>query len=314
MNVVDLPAPAHHALYDEAVTRYAELVRARAIAVYRVGTVEFPGLCGVDLLVVMNRSGIDNRYYFSALHRLPRRFHPLFVHEPFILPAWSLRVIRYTTHYEPALLSGHDVLHPYQPADAPDERWCRMLEAYCSLASFFARSSATETLRGRLTLSVAGMFRYVLTDAAQLMPPLDARMYVRDIDAIQKTFFEREDPAAGVRAAYDLFAGHFKRFDAHVREWLGERDADAAVTKARALVRGDEVCEAFDREYAFQRTRDIDGYHHELASLGFPYGHLFPVATHPGAIRPLPDTPVVTNLVRNIYRVRRRLSEYAARA
>lgn len=314
MNVTDLPQPANHALYDEAFTQYADLVRSRAIAVYKVGNVRYPGLSDIDLLVVTDRTNIDNRYFFSAMQRMPRRFLPLFLHEPFVLPAWSLRVMQHTTHATPALLAGRDVLHAYPPSSDPAERWCRMLESYCSYSRFARSTRETETLRGRLTVAVASAFRYLLADASVLFEGVDGESYARGIDEIRAGFFEREDPASGVHEAWNFFAGHFDRVDAILREWLGTADANNALAKAQALLRGDEESEAFDREYAFRRARDIDGYHQELASMGFPYGHLFFVAAHPGAVRTLPDAPVVNNLVRNFYRVRRRLTEYGAGA
>lgn len=313
VNVIDVPQAANRALYDEAITQYAQLVRPRARAIYHVGHVRYPGLSDIDLLVVTDRIGIDNRYYFSALHRLPRRFHSIFLHEPFILPAWSLRAVQYTTHYSPTLVAGRDVLHSYMPGGSQDERWCRMLEAYCSYAGFVARTQESGTLKGRLTVSVATAFCHTLADAAQLLA-FDAQTYAHDVDSIRSGFFERTDPASEVRAAWDAFAASFERFDEHLRAWLGSADREATVAEARALVRGEETCDAFDREYAFRRARDIDGYHQELASLGFPYGHLFFIAAHPGAVRRLPGIPVLTSLVRNIYRVRQSLTEYVTRA
>ena len=314
MKVVNLPQPANHALYDEAVTRYAEMVRARSIGVYRLGDVRFPGLSDVDVLVVTNRPGFDNRYYYSALQRLPQRFAALFVHEPFILPAWSLRIIQYTTHRQRSLLSGRDALHAYTTPDCADERWCRLLESFCAYGSFIARTKETELLTARLTVSAASAFRYVLADASELVARFDAQSYGSEIDAIRSRFFTREDREAEVLAAWNLFTGHFERFDAAIKTWFDEREPTAAAAKARSLLRGEEACTAFDREYAFRRAREIDGYHQELASLGFPYGSLFYSAAHPGAERPMHETPIVTNLVRNVYHVRRRLSEYAARA
>jgi hypothetical protein len=200
MNVVNLPQPANHALYDEAVTRYAEMVRARAIAVYRLGHVRYPGLSDVDLLVVTNRTGFDNQYYFSALHRLPQKLAGLFLHEPFILPAWSLRVMQYTTHRDRSLLAGRDALHAYQPHESDDERWCRMLESYCAYTTFIARTKESEMLSARLAISAASAFRYVLADAAHLFAAFDVRTYGSEIDAIRTRFFARDDRGAEVFA------------------------------------------------------------------------------------------------------------------
>jgi hypothetical protein len=313
MNVTDLPLAVSRELYDEAASMYAQLVQPRAIAVYKTGNVHYPGLSDLDLIVVTDRTGIDNRYFFSAMQRMPRRYLSIFLHEPFILPAWSMRVMQHTTHGAPVLLGGRDVLSPYPPSAEEAERWCRMLESYCSYSRFAATVRERDALRGRLTVAVASAYRFLLADAGDLAPRHAAVEYAATIDGLRAHFFER-DPEEGVREAWRIFSGHFDAFDATMREWLGVVEPQAALNKARALLRGEEACDAFDREYAFRRARSIDGYHQELASLGFPYGHLFFIAAHPGAVyRGLEPSPV-TNLVRQFYRVRRRLAEYAAGA
>lgn len=311
MNVVDLPQPQTHALYDEAMTRYAEMVQSRAISIYRVGNVRFPGLSDVDLLVVTDRAHIDNRYFFSAVQRLPSRYHPLFLHEPFVLPVWSLRVMRHTTHASPVLLAGREVLTPYAPSAEPDERWCRMLESYCSYAAFRENVIASGTLKGRLTVAVAGAFRYLLADAREAIGYGDADAYGREVDALRETFFERPDPAAAVREAWELFSCALASFEKALCERLALAQPAQAPAAARALLRGESESAHLDREYAFRRAQDIDGYHQELASLGLPFGHLFFIAAHPNAVHACAEPAVVENVVRNFYRVRRRLLEYA---
>ncbi len=191
--VTDVPQACDQALYDEAAGHYAELVRARAKAVYRIGRTAYPGLSGIDLLVVTDRIGIDNRYYFSALNRLPRRYHPLFLHEPYILPAWSLRIAQHAPTGSRALLAGRDVLHSYVPSDSPDERWCRLLEAYCSYAAFVQRIRECGALKGRLTVSVAIEFRETLAQASRLFGPFETQGYSQEIDALLAGFFKPED-------------------------------------------------------------------------------------------------------------------------
>lgn len=311
MNVVDLPQVAKRSDYDEAIARYADIVQSRAIAVYRVGNVRFPGLSDIDLLVVTDRCSLDNQYFYSAMQRLPRRYLQLFIHEPFILPAWSLRVMRHTTHYAPVLLAGREVLHAYPPCDEPDERWCRILEGYCTYARFAARVRETGVLKGRMTVAVASAFRYQLADAQALFARDDAVAYANYMDALRAGFFESEHREEAVLEAWEYFARAFDAFDASIRADLGAGSADEAFVKARALVRGDQDSNLFDREYAFRRTQAIDGYHKDLAAMGFPYGHLFFIAAHPGAVQPRRDGSLVREMLRNLYRVRRRLEEYA---
>ena len=311
MIVTDLPQPSNHALYDQAITRYAELVRPRALAVYRVGHVRHPGVSDVDLLVVTDRMSLDNRHYFSALERMPEKFLPLFLHEPYVLPAWSLRIIQHTTHYKPALLSGRDLLRPYAPQDSNEERWCRMLESYCSYADFAAQTRSEKTLSGRRAMTVANSYRYLVADSERIFPVPGSASYAQEVDRIGESFFKRPNPADGVLEAWNLFAAHFDRFDAALRERLQTGSPEQTLQAVHKLLRGEHEFPGFDREFAFRRARDIDGYHQELASLGFPYGQLFFAAAHPLAVRALPEPPVVTNLMRNLYRMRRRLFEYA---
>lgn len=314
MNVTDLPVPATRELYDEAAAAYARLVQSRAIAVYRTGNVTYPGISDLDLIVVTDRTGIDNRYFFSAMQRMPRRYLSIFLHEPFIVPAWSMRVMQHTTHASPQLLGGRDVLAPYPPAAEDTERWCRMLESYCSYSVFAQRVRQENELRGRLGIAVCSAFRYLLRDAQELLGAENAQAYGAEIDAMRARFFEREDPSAAVLEIWNFFAARFDRFDAALREWAGAAEPQAVLSRVRALLRGEQACDSFDREYAFRRARTIDGYHHELASMGFPYGHLFFIAAHPNAVRTPSQESPVSNLVRQFYRVQRRVTEYAAGA
>lgn len=315
MNVVDIPQPCARELYDEAVSRYASMVKSRAIGVHLLAQVTQPGLSDIDLLVVTDHVGVDNRFFFSALQRLPSRYHRLFRHEPYILPAWSLRVMQFTPHACPPIAGGRDVLQPYTSNDSRDERWCRMLEAYCSFASFHAGAAQTQMLAGRDIMGAAGAFRYALEHAAIVLPEAADESYAGKIAELRQSFFEQgADAAQRVRAAWDLFSAAFARLDAAMRRRLDASTTAEAVVHARKRLSGEEECTDLDREYAFRRARDIDGYNQEVASLGFPFGHLFPAAAYPGAVRKVPPMPLVDSLVHNVYRVRRRLTEYAAGA
>lgn len=308
MNVVDLPQRYSEALYEEAISRYAAMVKSRAVGVHRIGKVRYPGLSGIRLLVVTAHVAVDNRFFFSAQHRLPERYHGLFLQEPLILPAWSLRVIAYTPHHDAQLVCGRDVITPYAPADEVAERWCRVLESYCEYAASITGVRNAQEIKARKLLAAAARFRHVLTDAAAVIPQAADASYSDSIETIQRTFFDSDEARAQrVRAAWDLLTAAFDRFDAAMRDRLAARSTEHAVAAARMRLLGEESCADFDREYAFRRARDIDGYHQELASLGFPYGHLFYVAAHPGAGRSLPAAPVLDTVLSNVYRVRRRL-------
>lgn len=313
MNVVDIPQPAGQALYDEAASRYAALIKSRSVAVYRLGRAAYPGLSAIRLLVVTDHVGVDNRFFFSALHRLPERFHRLFLQEPFVLPGWSLRVMSYTKHYARELLAGRDVLRAYKPSGERDEQWCRLLESYCAYAAFAEKTRRSQLLRGRETLATASALRSLLAEASNIAPQAADDTYVNAVQAIRRTFFEEQrDPVERVRDAWELFAAAFDRFDRAMRDRLDAPSTDQAIASARERLCGEQECADFDREYAFGRARDIEGYHHELASLGFPFGDLFPAAAHPEAVRTPAAAPILDRLLRNAYLVHRRIMEYAA--
>ncbi len=315
MNVIDIPQPAGEELYDEAVSHYTRMVKHRAVAVHRVGSVGYAGLSPIRLLVVTDRTGVDNRCFFSVLARLPQRYHRLFLHEPFVLPVWSLRVMGYTRHNDLHLAAGRDVLQPYVCAGEPDERWCRTLEAYCEYAAFTDRVRDSQTLPGRTTIAAALAFGGVIATAASVIPEAENGSYAGEITALAHAFFhEGRDHAESVRAAWSALSQAFTRFDEVMRARLHAGSNANAAAAARARLLGEEACDSFDREYAFRRAREIDGYHQELASLGLPFGHLFFTAAYPGAVRELPATPLVDLVVDHLYRMRRQLAEYALSA
>lgn len=312
MNVSDLPKPANHALYAEALARYAAMVKSRAIGVHSLGPIPYPGLSGIELLVLTDHVARDNRFFFSVFHRLPQRYHALFAHEPFILPAWSLRVMRHTSRRAFHLEAGRDVLRPYAHNDEPAERWCRVLESYCAYAAFVCEVRKEHLLKARRTIEAASGFGRVLADASEILPEAANGGYVNRIDARCRTFFdEGSDPVEQVRTAWRIFSSAFDAFDALLRERLHARTTDEAVQTARARLTGDEECPDFDRDYAFRRAREIDGYQQELLSLGFPFGHLFFAAAYPRVAPATQRASVMDTVLSNVYRMRRRLTEYA---
>jgi hypothetical protein len=311
MNITNLPEPATPADYDEAITRYAGLVQARAFSVYRLGTIRTSGITPAEVLVVVDRQGIDNRYFFSALERLPRRLVPVFLHEPYILPAWSLAVMQYTEHFAPALLAGREVLRAYTPLEDPSDRWCRLLEGYCGASAFYAQSVESGALSGRAMMAAAETMARLLRDAALVFGRTVAEDVSARLEGVAAAFFRRRDSEATVKDAWELFRQAVSVLDVQLCSALHLSPADSVVQAAQEILQGDREIDGLEREYAFLRARTIDGYHKDLASLGFPYGNLFPNAAYPRAARALTAAPLMSRVVRSFYHVRRRFDEYA---
>lgn len=138
---------------DEAAGRYARRVGSRAIAVYRLDA-EHTHAQGVKILVLVDRAALDNRYFFSPHERLPAAQAHLFANDPYILPAFSLRVMRHAPHANRTPIAGRDVLVPYTSAVDEDERACRALERRCAaLPAGCAELAALQAaLRGERTV------------------------------------------------------------------------------------------------------------------------------------------------------------------
>lgn len=279
-------------MYDAAVTQYAACVGGRSEAVYRLGCTAYPGLSAINLIVIARRGGIRSRHYFSALHRLPKRLAALFVHEPFIVPVDAVRIIQHARPGLYTLLAGRDVLHTIAPLQHNDERWCRALESYCEYASFIARTEETQTLPGRQTVYLSLQFAEVLRQNASLTGGVsEALAYAGACAAVAVEAFANDDGTAAVTAYWELLRAAFLQFEERLQRHLACDDAKLTTAKARLLLQGDAVNEAFDAQYTFRRSREIARYTARLTAMGLPYGRLFPQEAYPKPVRRVTGAP-----------------------
>lgn len=311
LRLYELPREVPLALYEEAVVRYAAAVRTRAFAIYRSGDLRYAGLCGLKLLVVVEHAAVDNRYFFSAFNRLPRRYLDAFVAEPFIMPSTTLGVMRHTSHRNLRIVTGRDELGRYVPALDESEAWCRMLEAYCSGSVYIDRVCASGALHGRKIVAALQALRETWDNAADLLGGNEHREYGMDCDRLLGSFFTSASVHENVLAAWQMFLRGFTVFDESIRRCLRTGTAAQTFATARDALRGEREIAQFDREYAFRRALAIDGYHADLAALGFPFGHLFYIAGHPRAVRTSEHAPVLGEVLHNVYRAYRRLGDFS---
>jgi hypothetical protein len=309
LRLYELPRQMPLPMYEEAVVRYASAVRPRAFAVYRSGEPRYGGLCGVSVIVVVQHAALDNRYFFSALGRLPRRFLDAFVHEPFIVPSTTLSVMRHTNHANLQIVTGRDELRRYAPAGDEAEAWCRMLEAYCSGSLYIERVRESGALHGRKIIAALHALRETLDAAAALLAVPDRSAFGLQCDRLLETFFSQATIRENVLAAWELFTQGFAAFDEAVKRAFGTVTRAQTFAAARDALRGEYETTQFDREYAFRRALAIDGYHADLAALGFPFGHLFYIAGHPRAVRTSEHVPVLAEVLHSVYRAYRRIED-----
>jgi hypothetical protein len=284
VKIIELPVPLEGWLYHDAVARYACAVHDRSAAVYLIGNVSYPGLSDLDLLVVTDVARPDNEQYFSYRERLPQRDFPLFLHEPFILPARVLNVMRYTSHDRRALVAGKDILAGVSSEEGDHERWCRLLEGYCNYRSFADTIVNRAIMRGRHAVAVASSMRFTLRHADCVLGTALATPYASSIDAIRARFF-KHDPYDAVLEVWEIFMEAFGALEKALAERLSLSRGEHCEQFARRFFSGLVSVSGVDPAYVQERNAAIERYHRALASLQVSYGHLFFLAAHVGMPR-----------------------------
>jgi hypothetical protein len=292
-------------LYDEAIRRYTDGVSVRAAAVYQVGSVRFPGLSDIDMVVVVARPAWDNNQYFSPFLRLPRRLHFLFHHGPRIVPLLSIDAVDVSScGHAPSsygtgsavdrfgsrrrLLLGTDVLGDRTPLGA-DDAWpkCRVLET----AILFR--AAVDDIRHAWSADVtrlvsrAAALRHPKRHLDDLLHSERDRHYEQSVDECRAMLMdEAATPAHRETVAQrilDLFIEQVERFEAGVRTVFGlEADADT-VAAAREMLSGRMPIPGVDPSYVGRRHESMRAYHRAMRDFGFSYGSIFALKPYDGA-------------------------------
>ncbi len=268
---------------------YVNKVRGRALAVYQVGTIKFPGISDIDLLVVAETPRSDNNQYFSVFQRLPRAYHRLFLHEPFVLPLRTLSVLLHTSHAQPILLSGPDILAGLTPLQNREEKWCKLFESYCNFAVYLDQCREREELSGRLAVAVASSMRYALRDLDELCGTEHAAHFSEQVDA-QRNLLMTADLARAAEIAGGLLQvlqDKMTWLKTTVEQLMPESQGRRPCQFADEFLRG-RTGSGLNRSLITRRWEAIDDYHQELKRLKFSYGHLFFFAaygTAPGRYR-----------------------------
>lgn len=293
-------------MYVKAIELYARLVASRALACYTVGSVPFPGLSDIDLLVVVRDARRDNAQFFSAIDRLPKIYRPLFLHNPFVLPATCVDVLRFTSHGKRTLESGTDVLVGIAPLASLEERWCKLFESYCNFAVYLAKCQTAPSGSARLAVAVASSMRYALSDLDAILGTDHAPPYARDIDERRGRFGGDLDRNASLALeAWTLLRDKFAWLEQTLGEMVPLRPAESLVAFADEFLRGNRTFGSLDTAAIARRRAAIDFYHDELHRLRFPYGHLFFFAAYHTAERRYYQSRPESMLLALLYRARK---------
>jgi hypothetical protein len=304
--MTDFPVKVDRALYDEAAALYAAKVASRATAVYTIGNITFPGLSDLDLLVVTSAHQADNAQFFSVSYRLAERFDPVFLHNPLIVPGEHLDVLAYTTHQRRHLIGGKDVFAGASFVETDEERWCKLLEGYCTYSTFVALVESTQSIRGRRLIAKASSLRFSLRELDALCGTAHAQAYARELDDIRSSYFSR-DPAEALAAAWHEFKRMFDEMTRSLREILNLDRNQPIDDFARRVFRGGIRLDRIDAKYLAARSLAIDRYHEELAAMRLPFGQVFFWEAHGDRARLYAQGPVHNKLYRAKYKLERML-------
>ncbi len=304
----DLPTRVSRAEYEEAISRYSCMVQSRVIALYAVGNIAYPGLSDLDLLVVLDESRIDNNQFF-AFERLPRRFHKLFLHQPFFVPADMTFLVDYTTLTRREYVTGADVLNRKTMPETAEARYCRFFESFCHYRGYVDRIRRCDRVSARMMIAVASAFRYSLADSAWPIA-VRAEGYGQRIDDMRAQYFERGASAESrLQEVWSLLSGTVDALEGELQVNLPLEGGETAVGFAKALIAGRRELASLDRGAIAGRNRAILSYHDRLMQLRLSYGHFFYLAAHLDNLRIYRQAPMLRRLMQARYKPERLINE-----
>jgi len=280
---IDLPQKKSRDAYDEAIAIYRRYVGTRVVALFRVGNISFPGLSDLDLLIILSESCVDNNQFF-AYERLPRRYHGLFLHQPFFVPSDMTAIIDYTTHSRRELVAGTDVLVDREPTQTLEARECRFLESFCHYRRYVDRVKERGFVSARMLIAVASAFRYSLADGPW-PSSLQAERYAERVDEIRGAYFAQgSDPESRLIEVWQLLCKTVDELEIRLNRELPLQPTETAAMFAQAFVAGQRELPGLRRQLVLERRAAIDAYHQRLKQLRLSYGHIFYVAAYAGTL------------------------------
>jgi len=263
-------------LYDEAIREYAARITARSQATYLVGNIRFPGLSDIDMLVVTDVAASDNNQFFAPRQRLPKRFHRLFLHEPFIVPADMPHIIARTSHKKRRLLDGRDVLAKIEPLSTREERWCKLLESVCNYAAYIDRVNAAGYGSGRLMTAVVNTMRFTLQDYDYLHDTAMASSFEANVDSARERLIHGADnPQSVLLALWHDFCATFGWLRDSLKRALPLARNEEIVEFAIRFLKGQKIVDDLDSQALVGRYEEVTRYYERLRLLKLSFGQLF---------------------------------------
>ena len=291
---VDFPEPIDPTLYEEAADRYVRAVSSRAVSIYRGGSVRFPGLSDIDMLVVVDRPAWDNDQFFSPFVRLPQRYHALFQHRPHFVPASHVDALKYSTFaYRPRhrvapdnrLVHGADVLPFWWPALDTSWYWCCLFEAATSFRTTIDKLEAKPNLSVRRFAGLAVTLRYPLQQLDELTRASFAPAFSQAIDRARAELLSPAgDRYAAAAAVHTRLLDALGDFERRLLQAAGLSPTIRAIDAARDVLAGRHPIRGLDAAYVIERRAMIFDYLEALRHMRLSGMSVFVTAPYRGDV------------------------------
>jgi len=279
-------------------------VATRALAVYQVGNVRYPGLSDLDLLIVVSDSRADNQQFFSVYNSLPKRFQQLFLHEPFVVPYDCLDCMQFTSHTSMRLLGGRDLASGLLPDTSKGEQWCRLLEGLCTYHSYFAHVAKTATIRVRHMTAVASSMRFTLAQFDAIQGSELAAQYSRQLDTFRSAFLADYQSQTLASQVFEYFFEAFQALEQTLQTRLPLAPNEEPTDFAKRFLAGERALPEVSAPWLRRRSQAIARYHQALNRLKMPYGYLFFLAAYSDSVNPYRQSRLTAKYFNAYYGVR----------
>lgn len=270
------------------------------LALYRAGNINFPGLSDLDLLVVP-RDRAFAPLMLSVMHVLPKKFHSILLHNPWIIPQQQLAIYRYSVLTNVTLVYGEPVLSPHTPSCSPENTACDVLERLYNYSVFWRQQDSLNFVDVRFCIAVCSSLRFTVKGLASQGIATDPN-YAAAFDAMRESFMQ-DKYVSRVLGTIDYSRHVYKLCVRSVREAWGI-NAENREEVVSAITGGVAFSHSLNSKIIRERFHAISQYLSDLAHLKYWYGNIVPIAAY--------DRPKVPSwyssmarLVRRWYAVRR---------
>jgi hypothetical protein len=277
--VENLPRLLDRSLYAEAMEMYLDLSFRYIDSLYTFGSIRYPGLSDIDLLVVPKENYLAP-LKLSLLDRLPSRFDCILEHNVYVVPQSHFAAFAVAHPHNLDLLYGKQSLDQIAKDSSIAGRLCMALEHLCNAIMAVEEIESQQVINATSRIRVFSAFRYAIRRLSELEIG-DEDGYGTDIDELILKFINTPSE--------QHVLSMFHRYKAAVRCRVGavatRLGIDVRVPEQiLALPRGAKpLISGFRTEDAERRYQTIAAYHAGLAERNFYYGSMFLSTFHPRA-------------------------------